>query len=461
MPVLTHLMFDLDDTLAPTSHLKAIRENRLISEFEKALRHLKPYEGLLPALRSLQKKVKLSVVTKSPGWYAKGILRQCFPDIHWSAVVVYEDVSRRKPYPDALERAMEIVGDKEPSQVAYIGDSQDDLEAAYHAGVRPVLATWGSTSGVPDRLLPEAILNNPNVLLHFPESYILYMHTLEAYLAAEEFGREWKELDRVQPTEIEIFVPRPFQDKRMRVRVLGRYFAKEGLTLALHERHKLSQQIGRKEIPGAFRIEASWVHAIAAVLEHMRVKYGADLVTVIPAKPGRDPRLELLLDAYDKSSDHSFAKLDSAPDLLAFSDGAQTVKHLSRLERYNEVKKTIRAKNSHRVAGKRVVLLDDVLTTGSTLLAAKETLLEAGADAVYPIALAKDISSYCFEVNPEESEESKESKQCPKCGRPMRIRKNRKSGNKFWGCTGFPNYCTYTESIQDMQGEEPLEDLPF
>ncbi|MER3462834.1 MAG: hypothetical protein C4342_07645, partial [Armatimonadota bacterium] len=355
MPALLHLIFDLDDTLVSTSHLKDIREKRLSSELEKVLPHLEPYEGLLPALHSLQGEVSLSVVTRSPGWYARQILERCFPGIRWDAVVTYEDVEQHKPYPDALKLAMQTVGATEPSQVAYVGDNRDDLEAAYHAGVRPVLATWGSTSGVPDRLPPEAILNNPTALRHFPTSYILYLHALEAHLAAEEFGREWKELDHVQPTEI--FVSLPTQVKQMRVGVLGRYFAKQGLTLALHDRHTLSQQIERKKNPGVFPIEDSWVYAIAAVLEHMRVKYGADLVTVIPAKAGRDPRLERLLDAYDKSSNHPFAKLDSASDLLAFSDDAQTVKWAAKSDRYEMVKKAIQAKNGQRVAGKRVVLL--------------------------------------------------------------------------------------------------------
>ncbi|GIW28898.1 MAG: hypothetical protein KatS3mg070_2261 [Meiothermus sp.] len=433
MPVLLHLMFDLDDTLVATAHLKDIREKHLSDKFEKALPQLKPYVGLLPALHYLQGKVSLSVVTRSPGWYAKPILKHCFPDIRWNAVVTYEDVDRHKPYPDALKQAMQTVGVTEFSQVAYIGDSRDDIEAAYHAGVRPVLATWGGTQGVTNQLLPEVVLNNPTALCDLPTSYTRYLHVLEAYLAEKD--EKWKEAGNVQPTRISV----PIQGKEMVVWVLGRYFAKEGVTLTLHNNHTLSQQIERKKSSGVFPIEDSWVYAIAAVLGHMQVKYGADLVTVVPAKPGRDRRLERLLEVYDRST-YPFVKLASAPDLLAFSEDAQTVKHATSPERYQMVKEAIRAKNNQLVVGEKVVLLDDVLTTGSTLQAAKETLIEAGASSVYPIALAKNISRYSFEVTPEH-------KLCSKCGRLMVYRKNRTTGNVFWGCTGYPEHCRHTEDI--------------
>lgn len=40
------------------------------------------------------------------------------------------------------------------------------------------------------------------------------------------------------------------------------------------------------------------------------------------------------------------------------------------------------------VAGKRVLLVDDVITTGSTVAACAEALLSAGAESVYAVALA-------------------------------------------------------------------------
>jgi len=50
------------------------------------------------------------------------------------------------------------------------------------------------------------------------------------------------------------------------------------------------------------------------------------------------------------------------------------------------------------VAGRQVILIDDVLSTGSTLLAAKEVLEEAGATALLAITCGKTV--YDFQTKP-------------------------------------------------------------
>ena len=47
-----------------------------------------------------------------------------------------------------------------------------------------------------------------------------------------------------------------------------------------------------------------------------------------------------------------------------------------------------RAQEPQQVEGKRILLVDDVITTGATASACAQALLDAGAQSVFAIALA-------------------------------------------------------------------------
>ncbi|MFA5040263.1 MAG: ComF family protein [Bdellovibrionales bacterium] len=65
--------------------------------------------------------------------------------------------------------------------------------------------------------------------------------------------------------------------------------------------------------------------------------------------------------------------------------------HLKRKERQENVKGAfaVAAKHTHNVKGKTLVLIDDVLTTGSTVNECARVLLGAGAKQVYVLTLAR------------------------------------------------------------------------
>lgn len=62
--------------------------------------------------------------------------------------------------------------------------------------------------------------------------------------------------------------------------------------------------------------------------------------------------------------------------------------HLSRVERLTNVQGAFSVPDSALVRGKNVVLVDDVVTTGATLQAARDALLAAGAADVLCVAVA-------------------------------------------------------------------------
>ena len=62
---------------------------------------------------------------------------------------------------------------------------------------------------------------------------------------------------------------------------------------------------------------------------------------------------------------------------------------LDRVARRRNVARAFAVKRPAAIAGKRVLLIDDVLTTGATAEACAETLLKAGAATVDLLVLAR------------------------------------------------------------------------
>lgn len=71
---------------------------------------------------------------------------------------------------------------------------------------------------------------------------------------------------------------------------------------------------------------------------------------------------------------------------------AQT--HLSQKEREANLKDVFCVKNANRIKGAKVLLVDDIFTTGSTATECTKTLLKAGAEKVYVAAVATGIQFY-------------------------------------------------------------------
>jgi hypothetical protein len=86
--------------------------------------------------------------------------------------------------------------------------------------------------------------------------------------------------------------------------------------------------------------------------------------------------------------------------------------------------------------GERAILIDDVLTSGGQAEACREVLVAAGAGAVtiLTLAVAQDpIVQY---------------EPCRVCGASMRVRTNRRTGEKFLGCSNWARTgCTHTRDL--------------
>ncbi|TNF64174.1 MAG: ComF family protein [Rhodobacteraceae bacterium] len=83
--------------------------------------------------------------------------------------------------------------------------------------------------------------------------------------------------------------------------------------------------------------------------------------------------------------------LAHCPDLLSRPRRTRSLDHRSVSERFDELHDAIRVHpgRHRRVAGKPVLLVDDVMTSGATLAAATDALRQAGSGDVFVLTLAR------------------------------------------------------------------------
>lgn len=120
---------------------------------------------------------------------------------------------------------------------------------------------------------------------------------------------------------------------------------------------------------------------------------GADLVVPVPLHPWR-----LFLRRYNQAALLAqavgrAAGVPVATDLLARRRATPSQGRLSASDRVRNVRGAfgVRRRQAQRVPGGRVVLVDDVLTTGATVAECARTLLQAGAAQVDVLTLARVI----------------------------------------------------------------------
>jgi ComF family protein len=115
----------------------------------------------------------------------------------------------------------------------------------------------------------------------------------------------------------------------------------------------------------------------------------ADIVVPVPLHP-----LRLAERGYNQASLLAAALAEEleaplAARVLARTRATEQQARLERARRLENVAGAFRVRAPHRVRGKKVVLVDDVATTGATLKACGDALLAAGASSVSALVVAK------------------------------------------------------------------------
>lgn len=138
-----------------------------------------------------------------------------------------------------------------------------------------------------------------------------------------------------------------------------------------------------------------YVYQLAAPLSKMisnrlsTFPFHYDYVIAVPSHPSKINKrgydhIELLVNSLNKPTINVIYKTTS--------NKAQA--KLSRQERLLNVVENFKVKNSKRIIGKSILIIDDVITTGSTIQSVAQKLKEAGVEKVYSLTIARDIRDF-------------------------------------------------------------------
>lgn len=122
-----------------------------------------------------------------------------------------------------------------------------------------------------------------------------------------------------------------------------------------------------------------------------RFRERIDLVVPVPIHRSR-----LVERGFNQSEELAvrFCRLKRLPyrkDVLIKTQKTPHQVELSQDMRYSNVKGVFTAGNREVIRGKRILLIDDVFTTGSTLSESAQVLMDAGAAGVYAYTLARSV----------------------------------------------------------------------
>ncbi|MGO4478691.1 HAD hydrolase-like protein [Massilia sp. 2TAF26] len=400
-------LFDLDQTLLDTEDLAELRlagkrnadpvyqQQLRVQLNRRSNRHIYTLQTL-NMIRLRFPQMKLGVFTRSPSSYAQTVLQWAYPTFRWDVVVSYEDVERTKPSGDGILLAMQRLEVADLRRIVMVGDGVSDVRAAYHAGcwvvlnkgywpAKPQNEHWWALERVPD-----AIISSPNELIRVLDNPEPFLPELERLLIGAQRFTPWGRFDRINhfaPEERGIYP----------IHCAGRSFANYESLQRRQAWHDLTAAIQEHKNSAVF--PAEWVTAVRTFINPILRRVDRIFVTVVPHRPGRSARLEAFLQqiqtSYGGEAQARERGLWFVPGLLAYKAGVRSNSndHLKKDERFANVRDHLFVNRPELVHDDALyVVIDDVTTTGSTLIYAKKYLQAAGAGDVTLFSLAKNIS---------------------------------------------------------------------
>lgn len=397
------LLFDLDNTMVQSNDLESFRGVQNLNksydqQYRAALinalgsnpsRQLLS-EGLFNSLREAIQNVKLGVFTRSPKAYTEILLNTYFPNVNWDIVIHFEThgVTRTKPNPDGIWHACRVLGIQNCMNVTIVGDDAVDTHAAYAAGANAISysKSWGRVDFASVKLIPDAIVDSEIALYNAIMNPFSYKAFLEGNTMSTRYDENlWEHAPKHKIDS----------DPLIEIPVLGKYFVDKEPNKLIASIHPLTKQM--HEFKEKYRVPTDWALAVVNLLEKIRNHYTHPIpienciLTVIPGKPWDDRnKLEYILDAI-RALQYPMPILD---DIFYFTEGVLSQHHeyLNKAQRIANIRDHLKMKPGIRLLNKSIFVLDDVITTGTTLHFAKKLLRQNSAKHAFPLAIAQTIS---------------------------------------------------------------------
>ena len=136
-----------------------------------------------------------------------------------------------------------------------------------------------------------------------------------------------------------------------------------------------------------YRNDPSALEEIGIVAEKFIRSWRIKFDVIVPAPPTRTRRVQPLHEIADE-----LARRFNVPVVKAVSKKAAGAAELKNLREFHERQSVLQGAltvNARAIAGKRVLLLDDLIRSGATLGAVATALADAGAAIIFAFALTK------------------------------------------------------------------------
>ncbi len=137
LPQIGHPLFDMFVNLGVTEN----EAQKYVDAYKESYRKIHTQKTkLLPRAREAVELAyihgaKLGIVTTKTGKYSKELMEHFGLMDYFDVLIGSEDVTKHKPHPEPIERALELISVSKSDNITMIGDTCMDMQAAVNAGI--------------------------------------------------------------------------------------------------------------------------------------------------------------------------------------------------------------------------------------------------------------------------------------------------------------------------------------